>query len=44
MQVIYDVLHNPKVHVLSSEDECNNESLTQNKALPESKHNVYLIC
>ena len=36
MQVISDVLHNPEVHVPSSEDECNNESLTQNKVLPES--------
>ena len=44
MQVISDVLHNPEVHVPSSEDECNNESLTQNKVLPESKHNVDLIC
>ena len=44
MQVIYDVLHNPEVHVSSSEDECNNKSLTQHKVLPESKHNVYLIC
>ena len=44
MQVIYDVLHNPEVYVSSSEDECNIESLTQNKVLPESKHNVYLIC
>ena len=44
MQVIYDVLHNPEVHVPSSEDESNNESLTQNKVLPESKHNAYLIC
>ena len=40
MQVISDVLHNPEVHVPSSEDECNNESLTQNKVLPESKHNA----
>ena len=40
MQVITDVLHNPEVHVPSSEDECNNESLTQNKVLPESKHNA----
>ena len=44
MQVIYNVLHNPEVRAPSSEDECNNESLTQNKVLPESKHNVYLIC
>ena len=44
MQVISDVLHNLEVHVPSSEDECNNESLTQNKVLPESKHNAYLIC
>ena len=44
MQVISDVLHNPEVHVPSSEDECNNESLTQNKVLPESKHNANLIC
>ncbi len=44
MQVISDELHNPEVHVPSSEDECNNESLTQNKVLPESKHNAYLIC
>ena len=40
MQVISDVLHNPEVHVPSSEDECINESLTQNKVLPESKHNA----
>ena len=44
MQVIYGALHNLEVHVQSSEDECNNESLTQKKVLPESKHNVYLIC
>ena len=44
MQVISDVLHNQEVHVPHSEDECNNESLTQNKVLPESKHNAYLIC
>ena len=44
MQVIYDVLHNPEIRVQSSEDECNNESLIQNKVLPESKHNAYLIC
>ena len=43
MQVISYELHNPEVHVPSSEDECNNESLTQNKVLPESNHNVYLI-
>ena len=40
MQVISDVLHNPEVHVPSSEDKCINESLTQNKVLPESKHNA----
>jgi len=34
----------PEVHVPSSEDECNNESLTQNKVLPEFEHNVCLIC
>ena len=39
MQVISDVLHNPEIRVQSSEDECNNESLIQNKVLPESKHN-----
>ena len=44
MQVIFEVLHNPKVRIRSSEDECNNESLTQNKVLPESKHNAYLVC
>ena len=40
MQVISDELHNPEVHVPSSEDECNNGSLTQNKVLAESKHNA----
>ena len=40
MRVISYVLHNPEVHVPSSEDECNTESLTQNKVLPESKHNA----
>jgi len=44
MQVISDVLHNLEVHVPPSEDDCNNESLTQNKVLPESMHNVDLIC
>ena len=40
MQVITDVLHNPEVHVPSSEDKCINESLTQNKVLPEFKDNA----
>ena len=40
MQVISDVLHNPEIHVPSSEDKCINESLTQNKVLPESKRNA----
>ena len=40
MQVISAVLHNLEVHVPSSEDECINESLTQNKVLPKSKHNA----
>ena len=40
MQVISDVLHNPEVHIPSSEDKCINESLTQNKVLPESKNNA----
>ena len=40
MQVISDVLHNPEIHVPSSEDKCINESLTQNKVLPESMHNA----
>jgi len=46
MQVISDELHNPEVYVPSSEDECNNGSLTQtqNKVLPESKHNAVLTC
>ena len=44
MQVIFDELHNPEVHVQSSEDGCNNGSITQNKVLPESKHNANLNC
>ncbi len=40
MQVISDVLHNSEVHVPSFDDECNNESLTQNKVLAESEHNA----
>ena len=40
MQVISDVLHNPEVYIPSSEDKCINESLTQNKVLPESKRNA----
>jgi len=43
MQVISDELHNPEVYVPSSEDECNNGSLNQNKVLPESIHNADLI-
>ena len=44
MKVISDELHNTDVHVPSSEDECNNGSLTQNKVLPETKLNADLIC